>query len=320
MFECSISQDSTHHRPVDQVIDRFRGQNGERRLRDALREQTLVCDDSELAAAILAAGSIEELVPSQPIIRQGGAENDLFLIVAGEVSIQVNGREIARRFASQHVGELAVIDPSAPRAAAVVAVTPGIAIRINEADFSDLAARFPVLWRRIAKALGVRLRERNGHISIRRETPTVFVGSSKEGLRVARAIQAGLRHDHVVVRIWTDGVFGASRFPLEDLEAQVVLADFAVLVATPDDIVSSRGATNTAPRDNVVFELGLFMGALSRRRTVVVQPQSSDLKLPTDLLGMTSLTYNDTGAETLADSIAPVCHDLRQLISRLGAK
>lgn len=302
------------------MIDRFRGPDGERRLRDALCEQTLVCDDSELAAAMLAAGSIEELVPSQPIIRQGGADNDLFLIVAGEVSIQVNGREIARRFASQHVGELAVIDPRAPRAAAVVPVTLGVALRVSEATFTELAERFPVLWRRIAKALGVRLRERNGHISIRRETPTVFVGSAKEGLPVAREIQAGLRYDHVAVRTWTDGVFGASRFPLEDLEAQLALADFAVLVATPDDIVSSRGDTTGAPRDNVVFELGLFMGALSRQRTVVVQPSSTDLKLPTDLLGMTTLPFDNSGAGTLADSIAPVCHELRQLIVRLGPR
>lgn len=302
------------------MIERFRGQDGERRLFDSLLEQTLVGNDPELAHELRTAGSLEELLPSSPIVRQGGGDNDLFLIVSGEVSIHVNGREIARRYTNEHVGELAVIDPAAPRAASAIPVTPGVALRIGEPAFSDLARRFPVLWRRIARTLGDRLRERNGQVAIRRDTPTIFIGSSKEGLALAREIQTGLQFDQLVVRTWTDGVFGASRFPLEDLEAQIALADFAVLVATPDDVVSSRGETGSAPRDNVVFELGLFMGALSRRRTVVLQPRSATLKLPTDLLGMTTIRYNDSGAGTLADSIAPVCNELRKLILDLGPR
>lgn len=302
------------------MIDRFRGPDGKRRLIEALCRQSLVCDDPSIAEAILAAGSVQELDPAEILIRQGGSDNDLFLIVAGEVSIQVNGREIARRYANQHVGELAVIDPGAPRAAAVVPVTRGVAVRVSEASFADLASRFPVLWRRIARELGVRLRERNNHVSARRDTPTLFIGASREGLAVAREIQSGLRYDDIAVRVWTDGVFGASRFPLEDLEAQLATADFALLVATPDDAVTSRSTIADAPRDNVVFELGLFMGALTRLRTFVLRPRSGDLKLPTDLLGLTALEYKVSDSLSLTEVVAPVCNDLRQIVTRLGPK
>jgi hypothetical protein len=37
---------------------------------------------------------------------------------------------------------------------------------------------------------------------------------------------------------------------------------FAVLVLTPDDLVRGRKIGTFGPRDNVVFELGLFMGRL----------------------------------------------------------
>lgn len=48
----------------------------------------------------------------------------------------------------------------------------------------------------------------------------------------------------------------------------------------------------------MVFELGLFMGALSRDRTFVVVPHGVDLKIPTDLLGMTTLRYKRTPSLT----------------------
>jgi predicted nucleotide-binding protein len=209
--------------------------------------------------------------PPAAIIRQGESDNDLFLILSGEVSIQVHGREVARRRTNQHVGELAVIDPTARRAATVIATESSVIARISEEEFSALAEHHPELWRRIAKELGERLRERNTHVLLRRSLPLLFIGSSSESLAIAKELQAGLEYDPVTVQIWTDGVFGASHFTLEDLEAQLAASDFAVLVATPDDVVSSRGKTGGAPRDNIVFELGLFMGALTRHRTFIVR-------------------------------------------------
>ena len=61
------------------------------------------------------------------------------------------------------------------------------------------------------------------------------------------------------MRLWTDGVFVASQFPIIALEKQVREADFAILVLGPDDKVLSRNERSDAPRDNVILELGLFI-------------------------------------------------------------
>ena len=46
-----------------------------------------------------------------------------------------------------------------------------------------------------------------------------------------------------------------------------------------------------SPRDNVVFELGLFMGRLGRRRTILMKPKNTVIKLPSDLVGVTTIDY-----------------------------
>ena len=58
-----------------------------------------------------------------------------------------------------------------------------------------------------------------------------------------------------------------------------------------DDLTTSRGVEYSAPRDNVIFELGLFMGHLSRSRTLIAVPQGGKVKLASDLQGLTILDY-----------------------------
>ena len=92
-----------------------------------------------------------------------------------------------------------------------------------------------------------------------------------------------LDHVPIVVKIWTDDVFEASSFPIESLERELQRVDFAVLVLSPDDKVISRDIATDAPRDNIVFELGLFMGALGHNRTFLIYPHGIDIMIPTDL-------------------------------------
>ena len=119
--------------------------------------------------------------------------------------------------------------------------------------------------------------------------------------------------------MWSTGVFGASRFPIEDLEAQVKAADFALLVAGMDDEVTSRGIVSGAPRDNVIFELGLFMGALSRQRTFILTPKGTSIKLPTDLLGITHLRF-DPGAPDADMAVESAVADLAEIVKRDGPR
>jgi predicted nucleotide-binding protein len=95
----------------------------------------------------------------------------------------------------------------------------------------------------------------------RESRPLVFVGSSSEGLELSECIQEAL--DPVAdVRLWKQGVFDLSSSFLESLIKALDDADFGILVLSADDITVSRGSESAAPRDNVLFELGLFMGRL----------------------------------------------------------
>ena len=88
----------------------------------------------------------------------------------------------------------------------------------------------------------------------------------------------------------------------------------------PDDEVVSRNEKSDAPRDNVIFELGLFIGALSHKRTFMIMPREYDIKIPTDLLGLTLLSYKSGDFSDLAALVAPACNQLRNTINKIGVK
>jgi CRP/FNR family cyclic AMP-dependent transcriptional regulator len=90
------------------------------------------------------------------------------------------------------------------------------------------------------------------------------------------------------------------------------------LVFSPDDRVFSREVESNAPRDNIIFELGLGIGALGRERSFIVRPRGADLKIPTDLLGVTPLTYEKDGE--LNARFEQVCADLTGAIRKRGPR
>jgi len=120
---------------------------------------------------------------------------------------------------------------------------------------------------------------------------SVFIGSSSEGREVARAIGEGLECCADTV-MWDEDVFEFGRGYLEELVAELERHDFAVLVLTPDDVTESRGDSKKSPRDNVLFECGLFMGRLGRERTFIVCDRSTEMKLPSDLAGVSLISYD----------------------------
>ena len=301
--------------------DRFMGQENRARLLAALRQNRTVYGDS-FAEELVDIVRIEVIKGGDTLIRQNDTSDDLFFILAGRVSIDVKGREVAVRTAGQHVGEMSLVDPAARRSATVIALEETAVAVIREPDFAKLGDKYPRCWRLIAKDLADRLRERDRFVTKPNPRPVVFVGSSTESATVAKTIGRLLSGDDFVIRVWTDrGIFGASKFPIEDLEEQVRTSDFAVIVITPDDTTISRGAERESPRDNAVFELGLFMGSLSRKRTFLAVPEGADVKIPSDLLGLTQLKYTlPRSAVDLDSSLSILCEDLRKIIVELGPK
>lgn len=118
--------------------------------------------------------------------------------------------------------------------------------------------------------------------------PLCFIGSSAEGLPYARALAHHLEAAGIAVEQWDLSTFALGQTTVEALEEALARCSFAAFVATGDDKTISRGHAKISPRDNIVFEFGLFAGRLTRERTFLLVPKDvPSVRLPSDLLGVT---------------------------------
>ncbi|HEY0026782.1 MAG TPA: TIR domain-containing protein [Allosphingosinicella sp.] len=300
------------------IIDRYKGDAGRANLIDAMLQQGIVHGSHDLAAELADRAELLEFAEGDVLITQGGDDNDVYLVLAGSVRIVINGREIARRGRGDSVGEMVAVEPSQRRSADVIAAEPILVAKVKQVDVAELASRYPEIYRFIARALARRLLERNKLVGAHREKIRVFIISSAEAVEVARMIQDGLEHDGFIVKLWTDNVFKVANYPVEDLEAAVDEADFAIAVAHSDDKTLFRGHEWPVPRDNVIFELGLFLGRLGRKRAILMEPREDKVKLPSDLAGITTITYNYEPGADAAALMGPACNKLRKHIKEWG--
>jgi len=148
------------------------------------------------------------------------------------------------------------------------------------------------------------------------EKPSLFIGSSTEGLDIARGVRS-LLADDAEITLWNEGFFSLGSTFIETLVNELPRFDFAVLALTPDDLINSRDSEDFGPRDNIVFELGLFTAGLGRSRTFIVRPRS--LKMPTDLSGVTTAAYEDARNKVgVSILLGPACDSIRNAIRALG--
>ncbi|WP_343618992.1 Pycsar phage resistance system effector protein PycTIR [Ralstonia sp.] len=300
------------------MIERFMGEAGRRLRVDAFLEQRLVGGDNALALELADIAELIAVKAGHPIIQQGGTDNDLYFIIAGALDIVVNATRVQRRWPGDCVGEMAAVEPTQKRSATVIAAEDSLVAKITEPQLSALGCRYPDVWRRMAKALSKRLLERNFFVSAKREKIRVFVISSAEALPVARLLQNQFAYDPFLTVPWNQGVFKVASYTLEDIEKELDQCDFAVAIAHGDDETTSRGKEWPAPRDNVIFELGLFMGRLGRKRAILMEPRGDGVKLPSDVAGVTTIPYvYDPTSDTDA-KFGPACNALRSHILTLG--
>ncbi|GAA4470077.1 hypothetical protein GCM10023093_30580 [Nemorincola caseinilytica] len=122
----------------------------------------------------------------------------------------------------------------------------------------------------------------------------VFIGSSLESLFIAKAIRDRL-DDDLVVKVW-DTAFSHGDFFLETLYKELFLTDFGLFIIAPDDRIFRRRKKEYTTRDNVVFELGLFIGALGLKKAyfvlVDIKKNGKEMKiaLPSDLGGINRIS------------------------------
>jgi Predicted nucleotide-binding protein containing TIR-like domain len=149
------------------------------------------------------------------------------------------------------------------------------------------------------------------------ELPSVFIGSSSEGLEIAREVELQLL-PVANVNLWTNGICVLGEGTLESLVNALDKFDFAIMVLSPDDLLETRGQNFASPRDNVLFELGLFMGRLGRRRTIILNEEGALLKLPSDLNGITRATYVKRENQPLSVVVSPACTKIITAIRSQG--
>ena len=148
--------------------------------------------------------------------------------------------------------------------------------------------------------------------------PRLFLGSSGKQEKLLQALTRGL-DDVARVEPWTTS-FNPGTTTLERLLELTQEVDFAAFVFARDDWTSTNTASSpppesgqASPRDNVVFEAGLFGGVLGMRRTFILHANGS--KLPTDLLGLTCVRY---GEAATAAVLRDVNQKLRKAIESEG--
>ena len=147
--------------------------------------------------------------------------------------------------------------------------------------------------------------------------PKVFIGSSREGIQIANAIHSNLTND-AECTVWKDGVFQPSSSTLTDLMRILRTSDFAIFVFSPDDVSIMREDVDQVVRDNVLFELGLFIGRLGQERCFFLVPNSERMRLPTDLFGVSPTKYESGRSDSNWEAaVNPACMQILRVINQL---
>lgn len=154
---------------------------------------------------------------------------------------------------------------------------------------------------------------------MRSNRPRVLVASSSEALPIARGFQAELGED-ADVQLWPQNLVDSGQSVLEGLLQKTHSFDFAIVVLSPDDSVTSRNQSDPASRDNVIFELGMFMGILGRERTFPVRPNGSNSRTLSNLHGIVHLTYYPDHTGGMRAGVGEAAQAIREAMRQLGLR
>ena len=121
----------------------------------------------------------------------------------------------------------------------------------------------------------------------------IFIGSSTLAKEKASYIEEILKDIGAEAEVWFDSdAFPSGKNTIDTLLEKTHKFDKAVFILNNDDkIVKKMGRKEYTVRDNVILEIGLFMGSLGKESVLLVNVEN--VHIPSDLAGVTRLVYDE---------------------------
>ena len=120
--------------------------------------------------------------------------------------------------------------------------------------------------------------------------PKIFIGSSKAGLSVAEKVRVNLSGIGDCF-LWQDpNMWEPNKSTFDNLLKMASYFDFGIFVATADDLTLTNDKIVIEPRDNVILEMALFLGAMGRHKSFMLV--ENEIKLPSDFNGIYMPRFN----------------------------
>ncbi|EXR21369.1 TIR domain-containing protein [Acinetobacter baumannii] len=296
----------------------------ERFIRDAalatseLRKHKYVEHDDDICQKLWNIGNLVEFKKDNFLIKQGDTDQFIYLILSGSAQVIINGNTLKyHRKETDAVGEMTILNPSAPRLASIKAISDMSVLQLDYIDFKKILDEFPKMYASVLRDITTKFNQRNDYCKPVNEKPILFLISSVESLSVAEDILCNLEYVNVDVQLWSDKErFSAGSNTLSVLEEHVKKADFAIAIFNDDDEATYRKELKKIPRDNVVLELGMFLGRLGKERALFALPKDIDVKIPTDFNGITPLKFSRVGGSKIDTRI--LVREIKDKIETLG--
>lgn len=137
--------------------------------------------------------------------------------------------------------------------------------------------------------------------------PSIFIASSTNGLSVAEAVKSNFEKT-ADVDIWTENIFALNKSNLDTLINRSSFYDFAIFVLTPDDKATIKEKEQLIPRDNVLFEFGLFLGSIGPSRAFCIAEES--VYILSDFSGITRAIYKTRS--NLVAAVGDACNQIKR--------
>lgn len=153
--------------------------------------------------------------------------------------------------------------------------------------------------------------------------PSLFIGSSSE--TYDKGIVADFRNaltEFADVIIWKSlPEFDTGNSTTDALVRAANEYDFALLILAKDDAIKDRdGSARMCPRDNVILELGLFLGAIGPDRAMAVIESGRELKLPTDIDGRNLRRFRTDNTAIQENDVREAARSIGEKIKEMGRR